>query len=106
MSTGGQRKLGERSRMGLEINALKEIEELKIDAGGTAAGGGTSSGGGSTAISLMELAESLDQHKILAESGGGTGGKADLTRVNLGKGRLTGVNFPGAHLHRKDVAGG
>src|SRR5207302_677210 len=67
MSTGGQRKLGERSRMGLEINALKEIEELKIDAGGTAAGGGTPSGGDSTAISLIELAEILDQHKIWAE---------------------------------------
>src|SRR5207248_517600 len=100
MSTGGQRKLGERSRMGLEINALKEIEELKIDAGGTAAGGGTSSGGDSTAISLIELAEILDQHKIWAESGGESGVKADLTGVNLAKADLTGVNLQGAHLHR------
>src|SRR2546429_9153384 len=105
MSTGGQRKLGERSRMGLEINALKEIEELKIDAGGTAAGGGTSSGGDSTAISLIELAEILDQHKIWAESGGESGVKADLTGVNLAKDDLTGVNLQGAHLHRMNLAG-
>src|SRR5438309_4957221 len=105
MSTGGQRKLGERSRMGLEINALKEIEELKIDAGGTAAGGETSSGGDSTAISLIELAEILDQHKIWAESGGELGAKADLTGVNLAKADLTGVNLQGAHLHRMNLAG-
>src|SRR5436190_5921504 len=105
MSTGGQRKLGERSRMGLEINALKEIEELKIDAGGTAAGGETSSGGDSTAISLIELAEILDQHKIWAESGGESGAKADLTGVNLAKADLTGVNLQGAHLHRMNLAG-
>src|SRR3989440_534594 len=105
MSTGGQRKLGERSRMGLEINALKEIEELKIDAGGTAAAGETSSGGDSTAISLIELAEILDQHKIWAESGGESGAKADLTGVNLAKADLTGVNLQGAHLHRMNLAG-
>src|SRR5205823_2521475 len=105
MSTGGQRKLGERSRMGLEINALKEIEELKIDAGGTAAGGETSSGGDSTAISLIELAEILDQHKIWAESGGELGAKADLCGVNLAKADLTGVNLQGAHLHRTNLAG-
>src|SRR5437667_7591166 len=105
MSTGGQRKLGERSRMGLETNALKEIEELKIDAGGTAAAGGTSSGGDSTAISLIELAEILDQHKIWAESGGESGAKADLTGVNLAKADLTGVNLQGAHLHRMNLAG-
>src|SRR5439155_168888 len=95
----------ERSRMGLEINALKEIEELKIDAGGTAAGGETSSGGDSTAISLIELAEILDQHKIWAESGGESGAKADLTGVNLAKADLTGVNLQGAHLHRMNLAG-
>src|SRR5438128_2500510 len=115
MSTCGQRKLGERSRMGLEINALKEIEELKIDAGGTAAAGETSSGGDSTAISLIELAEILDQHKIWAESGGESGAKADLTGVNLAKADLTGVNLAkadltgvnlqGAHLHRMNLAG-
>src|SRR3989440_1562328 len=105
MSTGGQRKLGERSRMGLEINALKEIEELKIEAGGTAAGGGTSSGGDSTAISLIELAEILDQHKMWVESGGESGVKADLCGVNLAKADLTGVNLQGAHLHRMNLAG-
>src|SRR5438445_1153714 len=105
MSTGGQRKLGERSRMGMEINARKEIEELKIDAGGTAAGGGTPSGGDSTAISLIELAEILDQHKIWAESGGESGVKADLTGVNLAKADLTGVNLQGAHVRRMNLVG-
>src|SRR5438105_11289631 len=105
MSTGGQRKLGERSRMGLEINALKEIEELKIDAGGNPSGGETSGGGDFAAISLIELAEILDQHKIWAESGGESGAKADLCGVNLAKADLTGVNLQGAHLHRVNLAG-
>src|SRR5437899_8454702 len=107
MSTGGgQRKLGERSRMGLEINALKEIAELKseIDTGNPA-GGEASSGGDSAAISLIELAEILDQHKIWAESGGESGAKADLCGVNLAKADLTGVNLQGAHLHRTNLAG-
>src|SRR2546429_4326615 len=102
MSTGGQRKLGERSRMGLEINALKEIEELKIDAGGTAAGGGTSSGGDFTALSLIELAEILDQHKIWAASGGASGGKSELTRGNLAKADLTGGQLHGGYFNRLD----
>ena len=106
MTTGGQRKLGERARMGLEINELKEIEEKsEIDTGSPAAAGETSSGGESAAISLIELAEILDQHKIWAESGGESGAKADLSGVNLAKADLTGVNLQGAHLHRMNLAG-
>src|SRR6059058_2556640 len=107
MSTGGQRKLGETARMGLKLDALKEIEELKseTDAGSPAAGGETSTEGDSAAISLIELAEILDQHKIWAESGGELGAKADLTGVNLAKADLTGVNLQGAHLHRMNLAG-
>src|SRR6059058_3790006 len=107
MSTGGQRKLGETARMGLKLDALKEIEELKseTDAGSPAAGGETSTEGDSAAISLIELAEILDQHKIWAESGGELGAKADLTGVNLAKADLTGVNLQGSILHRVNMAG-
>src|SRR5437899_3207369 len=107
MSTGGQRKLGETARMGLKLDALKEIEELKseTDAGSPAAGAETSTEGDSAAISLIELAEILDQHKIWAESGGESGAKADLCGVNLAKADLTGVNLQGAHLHRTNLAG-
>src|SRR5437899_5671813 len=107
MSTGGQRKLGETARMGLKLDALKEIEELKseTDAGSPAAGAETSTEGDSAAISLIELAEILDQHKIWAESGGESGAKADLCGVNLAKADLTGVNLQGAHLHRMNLAG-
>src|SRR5437667_501858 len=107
MSTGGQRKLGETARMGLKLDALKEIEELKseTDAGSPAAGAEASTEGDSAAISLLDLAEILDQHKIWAESGGESGAKADLTGVNLAKADLTGVNLQGAHLHRMNLAG-
>src|SRR5213080_3382678 len=107
MSTGGQRKLGETARMGLKLDALKEIEELKseTDAGSPAAGGETSTEGDSAAISLLDLAEILDQHKIWVESGGEFGVKADLCGVNLAKADLTGVNLQGAHLHRMNLAG-
>src|SRR5438034_956267 len=107
MSTGGQRKLGETARMGLKLDALKEIEELKseTDAGSPAAGAEASTEGDSAAISLIELAEILDQHKIWAESGGESGAKADLCGVNLAKADLTGVNLQGAHLHRMNLVG-
>src|SRR6267143_5715765 len=56
-------------------------------------------------ISLLELAEILDQHKIWVESGGESGAKADLSGVNLAKADLTGVNLQGAHLHRTNLVG-
>src|SRR6202008_3830014 len=59
----------------------------------------------SRGISLLDLAEILDQHKIWVESGGESGGKADLCGVNLVKADLTGVNLQGAHLHKVKLRG-
>src|SRR5437879_12983390 len=102
----GVKKAGERVRMGLEIQAVKEMDELKSEIDrGNPAGGEHSSEGDSIGISLLDLAEILDQHKIWVESGGETGVKADLCGVNLAKADLTGVNLQGAHLHRTNLAG-
>ena len=60
-----------------------------------------SSGG----ISLLDLAEILDQHKVWVESGGESGCKADLCGVNLANTDLTGTNLEGAFLHRANLAG-
>src|SRR3989454_3624194 len=92
--------------MGLEIDAVKEIEELKSEiATENPAAADVLSGGDSIGISLLDLAEILDQHKIWVESGGESGIKADLCGVNLAKADLTGVNLQGAHLHRTNLAG-
>src|SRR6266581_307473 len=92
--------------MGLEIDAVKEIEELKSEiATENPAAADVLSGGDSIGISLLDLAEILDQHKIWVESGGESGVKADLCGVNLAKADLTGVNLQGAHLHRTNLAG-
>src|SRR5258707_15859950 len=92
--------------MGLEIDTMKEIEGLKSEIGAeNPAGRELSNGGDSIAISLLDLAEILDQHKIWVESGGESGVKADLCGVNLAKADLTGVNLQGAHLHRMNLAG-
>src|ERR1700720_935848 len=56
-------------------------------------------------ISMLELAEVLDQHRLWVESGGETGAKADLCGVNLAKADLTGVNLQGASLQRVNLAG-
>ena len=56
-------------------------------------------------ISLLELAELLDQHKIWAESGGEKGIRADLSGVNLSNADLTGVNLQGAILKRANLSG-
>src|SRR6266436_6317119 len=60
-------------------------------------------GEGTIGISLIDLAEILDQHKIWVETGGESGAKADLSGVNLAKADLTGVNLQGAHLHRTNL---
>src|SRR5713226_7682273 len=101
-----KRKPGERVRMGLQIDAIKEIEELRseISAQGSAAAEPLSEPD-SIGISLIDLAEILDQHKIWVESGGESGIKADLCGVNLAKADLTGVNLQGAHLHRTNLVG-
>ena len=59
----------------------------------------------SIGISLLDLAEVLDQHKMWVESGGESGAKADLSGVNLSKADLTGVNLQGAFLHRTNLVG-
>src|SRR5437762_1653675 len=80
--------------MGLEIDTIKEIEEMKSEiATENPAGAEVLSGGDSIGISLLDLAEILDQHKIWVESGGESGVKADLCGVNLAKADLTGVNL-------------
>jgi len=106
MPQSGQRELGEDVRMGQKIDTIKEMEELKSELdSGNPAGGDVSNGGDSIGISLLDLAEILDQHKIWVESGGESGIKADLCGVNLAKADLTGVNLQGAHLHRMNLAG-
>src|SRR5258708_15643714 len=106
MLESAKRKLGERVRMGLQPDGIKEIEELKSEiATEGAVAGEFSNARDSVGISLLDLAEILDQHKMWAESGGETGVKADLCGVNLAKADLTGVNLQGAHLHRMNLAG-
>ena len=81
-------KVGEHVRMGLKIDAIKEIEELKSEISTESPVGREAfNEADSTAISLLDLAEILDQHKIWVESGGESGVKADLCGVNLAKSR-------------------
>jgi uncharacterized protein YjbI with pentapeptide repeats len=56
-------------------------------------------------ISMLELAEVLDQHRMWVESAGERGAKADLSGVSLAKADLTGVNLQGASLQRVNLAG-
>src|SRR6267143_1766715 len=106
MPENGKRKSGEKARMGLQIDAIKEIEELKSEVStGNSAAAEPVSEADSIGISLIDLAEILDQHKIWVESGGESGIKADLCGVNLAKADLTGVNLQGAHLHRTNLVG-
>ena len=81
-----------------------DIEELKTEISSKAnAEADIPRGDESIGISVLELAETLDQHKIWVESGGETGAKADLSGVNLSKADLTGVNLQGAILHRTNL---
>jgi uncharacterized protein YjbI with pentapeptide repeats len=99
-------RVGGNVRMGLELDALKEIEELKSEiAADKSPAAAPPSENDAAGISLLELAEILDQHKMWVESGGETGVKADLCGINLAKADLTGVNLQGAHLHRMNLAG-
>src|SRR5262245_12715118 len=85
--------------MALELKITNEVTTE------TAAAAKASSGEESLNISLIDLAEILDQHKQWVESGGESGAKADLCGVNLAKADLTGVNLQGAHLHRTNLMG-
>src|SRR5215467_10037066 len=114
MGERARRPLGERSLMAAHVEALKEIEELKTEISLDKAARKTldspdipeaPSSEGSIGISLIDLAEILDQHKQWVESGGEMGVKADLSGISLAKADLTGVNLQGAHLHRTNLAG-
>src|SRR5215467_2470091 len=114
MGERARRPLGERSLMAAHVEALKEIEELKTEISLDKAARKTldspdipeaPSSEGSIGISLIDLAEILDQHKQWVESGGETGVKADLSGINLAKADLTGVNLQAAHLHRINLSG-
>jgi uncharacterized protein YjbI with pentapeptide repeats len=103
---------GESVRMAPETQTIKEIEELKTEISivqpakeQPPAAEEPSSEEGTIGISLIDLAEILDQHKQWVESGGENGAQADLSGVNLAKADLTGVNLQGAHLHRVNLAG-
>src|SRR6267378_2451749 len=86
MPENGKRKSGEKARMGLQIDAMKEIEELKSEISTeSSAAAEPMSEADSIGISLIDLAEIPDQHKIWVESGGESGIKADLCGVNLAK---------------------
>jgi uncharacterized protein YjbI with pentapeptide repeats len=92
--------------MGLQLNAIKEIEELKSEIAADNSPAAEPPGENDAAgISLLELAEILDQHKMWVESGGESGVKADLCGINLAKADLTGVNLQGAILHRMNLVG-
>src|SRR5213082_1665573 len=114
----------ESARMAPDIYAVKEMEELKTEIAiepklqqkpsasekvsaidKPAAAEEPSSGDGSIGISLIDLAEIMDQHKQWVESGGESGARADLTGVNLAKADLTGINLQGSILHRVNMAG-
>jgi uncharacterized protein YjbI with pentapeptide repeats len=59
----------------------------------------------SNGISLLELAEVLDQHRIWVETAGESGARADLCGANLSKADLTGINLQSASLHRVNLSG-
>src|SRR5438067_5826020 len=114
----------ESARIAPDISAVKGMEELKTEIAiepqlqqkpsasekvsaidKPAAAEEPSSGDGSIGISLIDLAEILDQHKQWVESGGESGARADLTGVNLAKADLTGINLQGSILHRVNMSG-
>jgi uncharacterized protein YjbI with pentapeptide repeats len=86
--------------MALDLAEIKKVVPAGDRAPGEVPGGEECIG-----ISLIDLAEILDQHKIWVESGGESGTKADLSGINLSKADLTGVNLQGAHLHRTNLVG-
>jgi uncharacterized protein YjbI with pentapeptide repeats len=56
-------------------------------------------------ISLLDLAETLDQHKEWLESGGEAGRRAELCGLNFSGADFTGVNLQGANLDRANLQG-
>src|SRR3981081_394964 len=56
-------------------------------------------------ISLLDLAEALDQHKEWLESGGESGRRAGICGLKFSAGAFTGVNLQGANLDRVNLQG-
>ena len=56
-------------------------------------------------VSLLDLAEILDQHRAWVESGGQSGAKADLCGADLANADLMGLNLQGAFLHKISLRG-
>jgi uncharacterized protein YjbI with pentapeptide repeats len=74
----------------LPVKETKSIESFKDISTGDAIGD----------LSLLELAETIDQHKLWVESAGEEGTKADFSGVNFANADLTGVNLQGATLNK------
>src|SRR5712692_6612558 len=86
-------------KAGADLETASKIQTLSPE---------TAPGAESRGISLLDLAEVLDQHKIWAESGGEYGAKADLSGVNLANANLRGAdlslaNLRGASLVQADL---
>ena len=97
-----------------EVNLLQIPETLGAEAGeetlGPVAGegddfAGEAAGNDVAGVSLIELAEILDAHKMWVETGGEAGISADLSGANLANADLTGVNLQGAILHKANLSG-
>ena len=84
--------------MGLELDAIKEIEELKSEiAADGAAAEDRSNAVESVGISLLDLAEILDQHKIWVEIGRRIRRQSGSLRCKFREwADLTGVNLAGS----------
>jgi uncharacterized protein YjbI with pentapeptide repeats len=56
-------------------------------------------------VDLLEFAETLDQHRLWAESAGQQGRRGDFNGANLSGADLTGVNLQGAQLQKTNLRG-
>jgi uncharacterized protein YjbI with pentapeptide repeats len=83
----------------IEADKLEMLADLEGREASTMAAARASS------VSLIELAQLLDEHKLWVESGGEAGVKADLSGVNLSGADLTGVNLQGALLTKANLTG-
>jgi uncharacterized protein YjbI with pentapeptide repeats len=81
---------GENVEMAAELQAL-ETEERRASEG--------------EEMSLLDLAETLDQHREWLESGGESGRRADFCGLNFARADFTGVNLQGAILDRARLQG-
>src|SRR5271156_1715302 len=90
----------EKGRVGESFKMLADIQDTRNQLSNQ-----VSAEEATGSISLLDLAEILDQHKIWVETGGESGVKADLCGVNLSHSDLTGVNLEGAFIQRANLIG-